>query len=91
MKKIVRKIRRLAGGLVEKVKANPVRALSFGLSAATAALAYFGVTDGTLVEVLGQIGLLLGGGEAVRAKVTPETKAAERAERAYELGRRQRR
>lgn len=52
-------------------KSEPVRVAYVVLSAAIAILAIFGVTDGDLVETLSQIVVLIGGGEAVRSRVSP--------------------
>ena len=52
-------------------KSEPVRVAYVVLSAAVAILAIFGVTDGDLVETLSQIVVLIGGGEAVRSRVSP--------------------
>lgn len=52
-------------------KSEPVRVAYVILSAAIAILAIFGVTDGDLVETLSQIVVLIGGGEAVRSRVSP--------------------
>ena len=52
-------------------KSEPVRVAYVVLSAAIAILAIFGVTDGDLVQTLGQIVVLIGGGEAVRSRVSP--------------------
>ena len=57
-----------------KIKRNPVRALTWGLSALVAVLAFAGVTEGPVYETAGLILLLLGGGEGVRSKVTPVKK-----------------
>ena len=54
-----------------KIKRNPVRALTWTASAALAVLAYTGVTDGPAVQTLTEILVLLVGGERVRSKVTP--------------------
>lgn len=53
------------------LKSEPVRVAYVVLSAAVAILAIFGVTDGDLVQTLGQIVVLIGGGEAVRSRVSP--------------------
>lgn len=53
------------------LKSEPVRVAYVVLSAAVAILAIFGVTDGDLVETLSQIVVLIGGGEAVRSRVSP--------------------
>lgn len=53
------------------LKSEPVRVAYVVLSAAIAILAIFGVTDGDLVQTLGQIVVLIGGGEAVRSRVSP--------------------
>lgn len=52
-------------------KSEPVRVAYVVLSAAIAILAIFGVTDGDLVQTLTQIVVLIGGGEAVRSRVSP--------------------
>lgn len=52
-------------------KSEPVRVAYVVLSAAVAILAIFGVTDGDLVQTLTQIVVLIGGGEAVRSRVSP--------------------
>ena len=53
------------------LKSEPVRVAYVVLSAAVAILAIFGVTDVDLVETLSQIVVLIGGGEAVRSRVSP--------------------
>lgn len=53
------------------LRSEPVRVAYVVLSAAIAILAIFGVTDGDLVQTLGQIVVLIGGGEAVRSRVSP--------------------
>lgn len=53
------------------LKSEPVRVAYVVLSAAVAILAIFGVTDGDLVQTLSQIVVLIGGGEAVRSRVSP--------------------
>ena len=53
------------------LKSETVRVADVVLSAAIAILAIFGVTDGDLVETLSQIVVLIGGGEAVRSRVSP--------------------
>ena len=53
------------------LKSEPVRVAYVVLSAAIAILAIFGVTDGDLVQTLTQIVVLIGGGEAVRSRVSP--------------------
>lgn len=52
-------------------KSEPVRVAYVVLTAAVAILAIFGVTDGDLVQTLSQIVVLIGGGEAVRSRVSP--------------------
>ena len=54
-----------------KIKRNPVRALTWTASAALAVLAYTGVTDGPAVQTRTELLVLLVGGEKVRSKVTP--------------------
>ena len=53
------------------LKSEPVRVAYVVLSAAVAILAIFGVPDGDLVQTLTQIVVLIGGGEAVRSRVSP--------------------
>lgn len=52
-------------------KSEPVRIAYVVLSAVIAVLAIVGVTDGDLVQTLSQIVVLIGGGEAVRSRVSP--------------------
>jgi len=72
------------------LKSEPVRVAYVVLSAVIAILAIVGVSDGDLVQTLGQIVVLIGGGEAVRSRVTPERAATSREHAAYNRGRRAR-
>lgn len=71
-------------------KSEPIRIAYIVLSTLIAILAVLGVTDGPVVETAGQILILIGGGETVRAKVTPERRAEQRAADAFDRGRRSR-
>lgn len=71
-------------------KSEPVRIAYIVLGAAIAILAVLGVTDGAAVDVIGQILVLIGGGEALRQKVTPERNAKQREADAFDRGRQRR-
>lgn len=61
-----------------KIKRNPVRALTWTLSAILAVLGFAGVDTGDLGTQIGTIVVLLGGGEVARANVTPVRKPRRR-------------
>lgn len=58
----------------EKIKNNPARVLSALLSAAVIVAASVGVDISDLAATIGSIIVIVFGGEAVRAKVTPTRK-----------------
>lgn len=86
-------LERLIGFVRRQLDPNsePIRVAYIVLGAVLAVLAVFGVTDGSVVELLGQLAALCGAGEAARRKATPEKRAVEREASAYRLGRKARR